>query len=124
MEKGEVKAPAIAIGAMYGVASLVLLLKAGGFGLGLLFVLWVASPVVLGAWVGRYFRSELVSSVLYASVILVGVWGYYEQWWVMFVAPSDPQSALVFVIVPFYQWALIGAAAAALMVWQWYAERP
>ena len=122
-EKGETKAPAVAIGAIYVVASLVLLLKAGGLGLGLVFLLWVASPVAGGAWIGRYFRSELVSGVFYASVILAGIWGYYEQWWVMFVAPSDPQSALVFVIVPFYQWVLIGIAAAVLAVWQRYVEK-
>lgn len=89
--------------------------------LGLAFAAWAASPYLL-LWVTATWWTAgtgPLALVLGGSVTLAGfaVWAYYQG----FVAHPDPQSGLLLLFVPGYQW--MGAALVAAISAVWSAVR-
>lgn len=103
--------------AVYAVAVVVLIFRAGQPGdpawwpSGLLFGLWIASPVVTALWLAK-FVNGIARKLDLAMIAAIASFGFYLQWRVMIVDPPDAQSALILLFVPLYQWMAVAAAFA------------
>jgi hypothetical protein len=96
----------------YLIAAIVILIRGGDSSepwllvAGVLFVLWISSPVAFGLWSARFIRGS-IHFVYLAVCIIVGVAGFGVQWHVMFIGPSDAQNGLILIFIPLYQWTAI-----------------
>ena len=83
------------------------ILNMDAFSLGAVGLLvWAVSPYLYGILVTKLVskRKAIVTLVLVVSVIVIG--GVFLLIDAMYIH-TDPQSALVFVVIPAYQWALL-----------------
>ena len=113
--------------ALYALAALVLVLRAGEpqnptwwIG-GVVFFLVVASPVVVGLWLARWLKSR-VYHVFCVALAVIAIYGIYLQWRTMFADEPDAQSALVLLFVPFYQAVAVGLAFIVAKIADYYAK--
>lgn len=101
--------------AVYVLAVVVVIFRAGQPGdsawwpSGILFGVWIASPVVTALWLARFVKG-IVHSLYLVVVAAIASFGFYVQWRVMFIDPSDAQSALILVFAPLYQWVAVAIA--------------
>lgn len=108
--------------ALYGLAVLVLGLAAGepseaAWWLGaVVFLGWVASPIIGGFLIARALRNKHAFWIAFILIVLIAAVGFADQWYVMFVGPSDAQNALIMIFVPLYQWLAVACALAVSWV--------
>ena len=72
------------------------------------FVVWVASPVLGGLWLGRLQAEGLARTSFFVVLAMIGFAGYALQWHTLFIGPADAQNALVHLFVPICQWGAVG----------------
>ncbi len=123
------KAPSLIIGAVYLLASIFLVVRSGGahwevvdLPFAVFVTGWVAAPIVSCVWIGRTLHHEWTMLLFFTGVIVVGLWGYYEQWRTLFVLPADGQSVIALLIGPVYQWVGIGLCAGGVTFLDRYVE--
>lgn len=109
--------PARTIGLLYSLAILVMMIRAGTpeyllWWLGALpFIIWCASPVLAGLRFARKLATGVGYAFYVLTVVAIGVVGFVDQWYVLFIGPSDAQNALVMVFTPLLQWVAVGGAS-------------
>jgi hypothetical protein len=115
MKEFYLKQPVMAaIAILYCVAVLVMGIRAGEpsqiwwWIKAIPFLGWVASPVVVGLWLSRLMKSLAARLLFLAALIGIGIYGFADQWHVMFVGPSDAQNALIMIFDPLLQWMAVG----------------
>lgn len=91
-------------------------------GMGVL-TLWMLTPIVTALAIAWRLRQEMVTSwvLLLVSVGLFGFGGY----WVLMAAVfyPDPQSPIVFVFLPVFQWLVLLVAVLPVLIAKWFADR-
>ena len=103
-----------ALAALYAIAALVMGVQAGEpssiiwWAVAFPFLAWVASPVVVGLSLSRFMSRKLTRAIFVAAVVAIGLYGFLDQWHVMFIGPSDAQNALVMIFDPMLQWVAVG----------------
>ncbi|WP_145916888.1 hypothetical protein [Erythrobacter sp. QSSC1-22B] len=106
--------------AVYALAAVVLIFRAGEPGdsawwpSGILFGLWIASPVVTALWLAK-FVNGIARKLDLAMIAAIAGFGFYLQWRVMFIGPPDAQNALILLFVPLYQW--MAVAVTFVLAW-------
>jgi len=88
----------------------------GWWGLFVLFFAWSVSPLVMLTRLVRRHADHPLGAVLLCATAIAsvafGIWALINA----FVIHLDPQSGLVFVFLPVWQWAAVGLAA-GVSVW-------
>lgn len=125
MKRGSL--PRRGFAAFYSLAAVVLVLRAGEpqdpdwwLG-GMVFVLVVAAPILVGLWLARWFKSS-VYHLFCILVVAAALFGFYLQWTAMFASSPDVQAPLSLVFVPFYQAVFVALAFIIAKIVDYYAK--
>ena len=101
----------LAVCGSYAAIMLALMMDIGTFDwstaiFAILIYLWTVTPIIGLALIQRLGITTAIGAAL------IGAWGIYQYWRAFYGPDIDPQSGLVFLILPFYQ--LAGAAVCVL----------
>ena len=75
-----------------------------------LFLGWCVSPIWAGLWLARRLPGSIPFGGCFLGVLAIAVIGFAEEWYVLFVGPSDAQNALIMIFAPLLQWVAVGIA--------------
>lgn len=70
------------------------------------FLIWAISPYLFTAWLVKLSIQYKTVIIVFGTSLILAIGGIYLFIDAMYVHP-DPQGALVFVVIPMYQWAIL-----------------
>lgn len=81
------------------------------------FALWAVSPyALLWAAAARWTNGTGPAALVLGASVAIGAFGLWIYYQGFYVAP-DPQSGLLFLFIPFWQWIGAGTAVTAAAIW-------